>query len=202
MYQPSQVLPLQLKSAAGSRSIAIITLISFIFLTIAGPFNAFADNALLLPQPGSMVNLSPVFTPLMIKGLKIHKDNPFEFDFIVNQGQENLPENQFKEESLRLVKYFLASLTIPEDDLWVNLSPYEKNRITTSELGVTEMGKDLLSQDYILKQLAASLVYPEDDLGKKFWDMVYERVRMQTGGADVPVNTFNKVCYVGCQASA
>jgi len=196
MYQPSQVLPLQLKSAAGSRSIAIITLISFIFLTIAGPFNAFADNALLLPQPGSMVNLSPVFTPLMIKGLKIHKDNPFEFDFIVNQGQENLPENQFKEESLRLVKYFLASLTIPEDDLWVNLSPYEKNRITTSELGVTEMGKDLLSQDYILKQLTSSLIYPEGETGKKFWSKVYALAEQRFHTTNVSINTFNKVWIV------
>ena len=36
-----------------------------------------------LPQPGSRVNLSPAFEPVLIKGLKIHPENPFLFDFIV-----------------------------------------------------------------------------------------------------------------------
>ena len=30
------------------------------------------------------------------------------------------------------------------------------------------MGRDMLAQDYILKQLTASLIYPEKDLGKDF----------------------------------
>jgi hypothetical protein len=32
---------------------------------------------------------------------------------------------------------------------------------------MTEMGRDLLAQDYLLKQFTASLMYPEDDLGKQ-----------------------------------
>ena len=59
---------------------------------------------------------------------------------------------------MRLVKYFLAALTIPEKDLWVNLSPYEKDRVITDEFGSTEMGRDLLAQDYMLKQLTSSLI--------------------------------------------
>ncbi len=54
---------------------------------------------------------------------------------------------------MKLIKYFMAALTIPEEDLWVNLSPYEAHRITPQKLGETELGKSLLSQDYILKQL-------------------------------------------------
>jgi hypothetical protein len=46
----------------------------------------------------------------------------------------------------KLIKYFLASLTIPEKDLWVNLSPYEKDRIIPQSFGLTEMGRDLLSR--------------------------------------------------------
>ena len=40
-------------------------------------------------------------------------------------------KDQKEEEYTKLIKYFLASLTIPDDHQWVNLSPYEKNRIIT-----------------------------------------------------------------------
>ena len=60
------------------------------------------------------------------------------------------------------------SLTIPEKDLWVNLSPYEKDRVIPKSFGLTEMGRDLLAEDYMLKQITASLIYPEDETGKKF----------------------------------
>jgi hypothetical protein len=98
-----------------------------------------------------------------------------------------------KEEYTKLTKYFLASLAIPDDDQWVNLSPYEKDRIIKDDFGKTEMGRDLLAQDYMLKQITASLIYPEDNLGKKFWDKVYTQAQEQYGTTNIPVNTFNKV---------
>ena len=49
-----------------------------------------------------------------------------------------------------MVEYFLASLTIPDDEMWVNLSPYEKDWIISEGLGLTSMGRDLLAQDYML----------------------------------------------------
>ena len=67
-------------------------------------------------------------------------------------------------ESLRLIKYFLAALTVPEKDLWVNLSPYEKDRIVPEAFGQTEMGRDLLAQDYLLKQIDALAQKLEDHL--------------------------------------
>ncbi|OGX19413.1 MAG: hypothetical protein A2Y04_04290 [Omnitrophica WOR_2 bacterium GWC2_45_7] len=99
-------------------------------------------------------------------------------------------------ESTKLVKYFLATLTTPEKEMWVNLSPYEKNRIIPNQLGQTELGRDLLAQDYILKQLTASLIYPEDELGKKFWERVYAKAQEKYGSTDIPLNTFNKVWIV------
>ena len=107
---------------------------------------------------------------------------------------------QLRVESEKLIKYFLASLTIPEDDLWVNLSPYEKNRIIPQQLGQTVMGRDMLAQDYILKQLTASLIYPEKDLGKEFWNKVYTKAQNLFGSSEVPVNTFNKVWIVADKA--
>ena len=64
------------------------------------------------------------------------------------------------------------------------------------EFGKTEMGRDLLAQDYLLKQLTASLIYPEDELGRNFWTRVYQRARDIYGTNDIPVNTFNKVWIV------
>ncbi|NLE65667.1 MAG: hypothetical protein GX606_07125, partial [Elusimicrobia bacterium] len=81
---------------------------------------------------------------------------------------------------------------VPEKDLWVNLSPYEPDRIIPEAFGRTEMGRDLLAQDYILKQLTASLSHPEKKLGRDFWDRVYARLA-EEGITDISPDIFNKV---------
>ncbi len=149
-----------------------------------------------LPAPGTMLGPSPAFAPAILKGMTLHPENPLRFDFIVDTGNTHLAGDAFKEEATRLIQYFLASITIPEDDMWVNLSPYEKGRIIPDDLGITGLGMDLLAQDYMLKQLTASLIYPERDLGRKFWEEVYAKVKEKYGTTEVPVNTFNKVWIV------
>jgi len=197
------------------RFISFWIVVSF-FLTTLGPLpqahgstalTTGADTVLGLPQPGTMVNLTPAYVPVIVKGLRVHPENPILFDFIVDTGNTPLSSPNalvgdpvFKRECLKLIKYFLASLTIPEDDLWVNLSPYEKNRIIPDQLGQTEMGRDMLAEDYILKQLTASLIYPERNLGKIFWDAVYTKAQKMYGSNEIPVNTFNKVWIVADKA--
>ena len=170
-------------------------------MTSVGPIpQAHASTVLGLPQPGTMVNLSPAYDPVIIKGLTVHKDNPFLFDFIVDVGQDRMSGEPLKREGEKLIKYFLASLAIPDKDLWVNLSPYEKNRMVPEALGQTDMGRDLLEQDYILKQITASLIYPEKQLGRTFWDRVYARAQQMYGTTQVPVDTFNKVWIMADRA--
>ena len=48
-----------------------------------------AGGEFLLPAPGVMVHLSPEFNPPILKGIKVHPDNPFRFDFILDQGDSN-----------------------------------------------------------------------------------------------------------------
>ena len=153
-----------------------------------------------LPMPGTMVGLSSPFAPLALKGIVVDLQKPLEFQFIVDTGKGPQNTTAIKEEANRLVKYFLAGLTIPEGDLWVNLSPYEKDRMVPEALGQTDLGRDLLAQDYILKQLTASLIYPEKDLGKEFWAKVYKKAQEQFGTTNIPVNTFNKVWILPDQA--
>jgi hypothetical protein len=169
----------------------------FVFLAnTIGPIPSAQAQDFRLPAPGVMVYLSPEFDPPMLKGIKVHPDNPFRFDFILDRGDSPLSNEALKVESGKLIKYFLASITIPEKDLWVNLSPYEKDRIIPHGFGLTEMGRDLLAEDYMLKQITASLIYPEDKIGKKFWKRVYEEAAKRYGTTDIPVNTFNKVWIV------
>jgi len=166
----------------------------FAFLgNLIGPIPAQAQ-VFFLPAPGTMVPLSPEFNPPILKGIKVHPDNPFKFDFILDKGNENVIPA--KAGIQKLIKYFLASLTIPEKDLWVNLSPYEKNRIIAPSFGFTEMGRDLLAEDYMLKQITASLIYPENETGRKFWKRIYDEAARRFGTTDIPVNTFNKVWII------
>jgi glycosyltransferase involved in cell wall biosynthesis len=175
----------------------IFVLFAFLANTF-GPIPASQAQDFRLPEPGVMVPLSPEFLPAVLKGIKVNPNNPFRFDFILDQGDAVIARSEatkqsLKEESTKLIKYFLASLTIPEKDLWVNLSPYEKNRIIPNSFGLTEMGRDLLAQDYMLKQITASLIYPEGETGKRFWKRIYEEAQAKYHTSNIPVNTFNKV---------
>lgn len=104
-----------------------------------------------MPAPGARVNLSPEFTPAHLQGITVRPDNALEFDFLIDKGDQDLSKDQKQIEYKKLIKYFLASLTVADKDQWVNLSPYEHNRIIEDNFGKTEMGRDLLSQDYLLK---------------------------------------------------
>lgn len=149
-----------------------------------------------LPAPGTMLHTSPGFAPPLIIGVTVHPENPLAFDFIVDSGQRRLQGENLKAEASKMIKYFMASLTVPEKEMWVNLSPYEKNRIIPEAFGLTEMGRDLLGSDYLLKQLTASLVYPDSSLGKEFWNRVKTRIRAKFGETAIPLNTFNKVWII------
>ena len=78
----------------------------------------------------------------------------------------------------------------------MNLAPYEKNRIIEPDFEKTRMGMDLLAQDYLLKQITASLMHPEDEIGRALWHKIYKKLHKEHNISEVPVNTFNKVWIV------
>ncbi len=175
------------------KSVIWTVLITFSFETFGFQSAAYAQSYLQsLPMPGTMINLSPAYAPVLLKGIKTYPDNPFRFDFFIDPGEEHLDNKGISEESNKLIKYFLASLTVPENDLWVNLSPYEKDRIMPTGFGTTEMGRDLLAQDYLLKQISASLLDPTKPRGEEFWKKIYAKANLPESS----VNTFNKVWIV------
>ena len=105
-----------------------------------------------LPTPGQMVALSPAYSPAVLKGIKLDPKNPFRFHFFVDTGDDvslreknssviarspafggttkQSQQEQLKQESAKLIKYFLASLTIPEKDLWVTCRLTKKTALS------------------------------------------------------------------------
>ena len=92
-----------------------------------GPLPLAQAQEFRLPAPGVMVHLSPEFNPPILKGIKVHPDNPFQFDFILDKGDDSQnssviarseatkqsQQEQLKTEATKLIKYFLASLNHP-----------------------------------------------------------------------------------------
>ncbi len=177
-------------------------IISF-FLTVIFTVEMILSPSFVQAQTLPAVNLralNAVFQPVNVIGLTIHPDNPFLFDFMIDAGDDNLQGKDLERETQKLTKYFLAALTTPEDQLWVNLNPREKNRIVSEHLGQTDMGRDLLKEDYLLKQLTASLLSPESESGKLFWEKVYAEAEKK-GVSDIPVETLSKVWIVPDEAN-
>lgn len=149
-----------------------------------------------LPEPGTLIQPTQEYTPALLNGITVDPDNALKFDFIISKGDTRLEGQELIDEGMKLIKYFLAGLTTPEENMWVNLSPYEKDRLVPGNFGKTEMGRDLLAQDYMLKQLSASLIYPEEALGQEFWQRAYKKAKEKYGTVDIPLNTFNKIWIV------
>ena len=50
-----------------------------------------------LPVPGTRVNLSPAFAPILMRGMKISPTDPFQFHFVVDPGESQFSEKAVKE---------------------------------------------------------------------------------------------------------
>jgi len=146
-----------------------------------------------LPEPAKVLRSAGAYDLPVLKGLKVDINNPLNLEFVIDGGDKDRVN---KRDVALLTNYFLAGVTMPGEDLWVNLSPYESDRIISDQLSQTDLGKDMLAQDYVLKQFVSSLTAPTERSGKTFWQETLEKVAAEIGTTNVPVNTFNKVWIV------
>lgn len=114
------------------------------------------------------IGISQKFSDLpLIRGIKVNLSNlnqwEFHFDTMDKKNITNIDID-------RMLKYFFGFLAIPEEDLWVNLSSDEKDRIIPESLSRLNIGKDLLIGDYLLKSLTCYLTNPNNKYGKAYWD--------------------------------
>jgi hypothetical protein len=181
------------------KCLSILTLSVFLLSTLCCPVEIYAQDE--APEASKVMDpQTEPFAPLLIQGINIDYDDALKINFLINKGDTQLPKKALEAEAEKLIKYFLASLTVPEEQMWVNLSIYEEDRIIPETFGKTQMGSDLLAQDYLLKKVMSSMMYPENKLGKDFWNKVHARAEEEFGITDIPLNTFNKVWIIASDA--
>jgi hypothetical protein len=144
----------------------------------------------LIIKPGRKI------VPQLLKGLFLPKGKSGTLDFIFDNG--NIPGGKCNEleDSGKLLDYFKTCLAIEEKSLWVNLSAYEFNRMLPKELSGTLLGRNLLAQDCMLKQLTASFMHPDSPTGREYWDEVYSQARHLFGNSKIPFRSFQKVTMI------
>lgn len=149
----------------------IISSLSLYFLdknrmAYANIVNYSLNQPISLPYP----KLSKIdYRSCLMRGIEIDKNDPLKIKFYFDSA--NKVEIN-KKDINRMIKYFLGFLTIPKEDLWVNLSPYEKDRIIPESLMRLDIGKDMLLEDYILKKIISYLTNPHTVYGKKYWQKI------------------------------
>ncbi len=99
--------------------------VCFLIQTIFPSFSF--SQELLLPKPTEFVNLSSFYSFPVLKGMKFDPSNPLKIEFIIDSGDQR---EVSKEEATQLIRYFLCGLTIPEEDIWINLSSCAEDRFT------------------------------------------------------------------------
>lgn len=148
--------------------------------------------------PQTMSSLKPLITnkniniPLL-RGLNFDATKPNHIGFYLDN-----PNNK-KIAALdlhRMIKYFLGFLAIKQSDIWVNLSPYEEDRIIPNTLEKLDIGKDFLIEDYILKRLTSYITSPKIKEAKRFWQEVNKAAFLMTRNNKLPIDTFQKIWIV------
>jgi hypothetical protein len=154
-----------------------------------------------LVLPAGIGPVGEVSHPLLLHGLKLNVNAPLSLEALVDMGEASDGRSSaVRDEAARQMRYFLAALAVPEDDLWVNLSPFEADRVVPPALGRTELGQGLLAQDYVLKYVTSLLLHPDDAVGRRFWAGVYKTAAEKFGGVDIPVASLNKVWIMPASA--
>lgn len=135
----------------------------------------------------SQINTKEYHLPV-IRGIELNLLDPLSFKFYF----DTMDKSQLnKNDMSRLIKYFFEFLTTPGKNLWVNLSPYERSRIIPNGLLPLDIGKGFLIEDYLLKQITASLTDPNTPQGKKYWTEIEKIV-----GKSKAVNMYQKVWII------
>lgn len=174
-------------------SVSLLFFLSYVCLSTVIFNKSVEASELNLPATDKLLDISDVHSKPVMKGLRFDPENPRNLQFVFDSANM---DNVNKETASRLINYFIAGLTIPEEDLWVNLSPYEQDRIVDDGLVKTDLGRDMLSQDYVLKQFSSSLFNPDGSTGKNYWETLRKRLLQVSNEVALPTDVFNKVWVV------
>lgn len=169
--------------------------IFFIFIIVCygrGSLRANGSYQKTISSIAESIKLTP-YTPPTLKSLIIHPDSSDNyFDFILDTADSNLANlptqstavgqvirlesGGLEDAAKELIDYFFLGITLPSDDLWVNLNSVRKGEITSPRLALTDIGKVLLEADLTLKRDCSRFTDPRSKTGKEYWDNLQRRL--------------------------
>ena len=151
-------------------------LVSFfvVFSVISGSVSA--DTAGVMGSVAHAVSSDNISVPLL-KGLKIDINDPLNIDFIFESCGHKIDRQDIE----RMIGYFFAAMAVPVDKIWVNLSPYEPDRVMEDTLALTGLGEDLLDMDYLLKQTSSAMTHPDTRTGRIYWGIENRKWEIENG---------------------
>ncbi len=117
------------------------------------------------------------FTSIKLSYIGVTEDDSgnMKFDYIfkaqkAKETTDGVDSNAFRGLGLNA---FITGLTVPNDKFWVNLMPWEPDRIIDEELSRTEIGKIMLEADLQMKKDFSNYANPcENEQGKTFWNLL------------------------------
>lgn len=111
-----------------------------------------------------------------VTGMAIPRNNPIQPGFKLARDAEQAEpsEDDIKALMTRLGRYLNTFLVVEGKYLHVSLSPYDAYGGLPEPLQHTELGRDLLAQDVVLKHYTAQLLHPDTNQGKAFWNRMDE----------------------------
>lgn len=112
------------------------------------------------------------------------------------RGMGATPGALFAEAQSRFTEYLGTILAVPDGRLTVNLATYEPQRTLPESLKRTRLGHDLMEQDCLLKQYAASLLHPDAPTGNAFWRALMAKARERLGTDRTAMRVFQKVWVI------
>ncbi|HRZ14919.1 MAG TPA: PEP/pyruvate-binding domain-containing protein [Candidatus Omnitrophota bacterium] len=171
------------------KTVSILTSLVLLLQT-AGFAQVFSPSAVNADVPAS--RLSGCCRPMHLRWLAVDPDNR-SFNVILDTGDATgISPRRLREESQKLIEYFLIGLVLPNSSFWVNLRPDAPLRVIDPLLERTDVGRILLEADVRLKKDLAAYTSPATAQGRRYWDALYKRAAELFGPAQITVSTASR----------
>lgn len=160
-----------------------------------------SSAALLEEKEDLLLTPSAPETPDLPQMLIVRDEQPNWMLVLPARGAAATPRAALPEAQARFARYLGTILAVPDGRLTVNLSTYEPDAALRESLARTELGHDLMEQDCLLKQYAASLLHPDHPVGREYWKELMAKAREIAGSDRMPLRAFQKAWIVPGRAS-
>lgn len=119
------------------------------------------------------INLTSI--KLSYISVNTNRSGGVDFDFILNAGKAEgtNPGIDPINSSLMAATAFMTGLAVPDNKFWVNLAPWEQDRIIDEQLSQSDVGRIMLEADLQMKRDFSNYGNPcANETGKALWDLL------------------------------